>query len=335
MMAQPSDSARIGCVAIGRNEGDRLRRCLESLAGRTRRLVYVDSGSTDGSVELARRFGAEVVEIDMSTPFTAARARNAGYRRLRECEPDLEFVQFVDGDCAVAAGWLEQSAAHLRERPEVAVVCGRRRELHPEASIYNELCDMEWDTPVGEARSCGGDALMRCSAFDEVGGFNPRLIAGEEPELCVRLRQSGWKIERLPLEMTLHDAAMYRFPQWWRRCVRAGFAYAEGAHLHGAPPERHCVPQLRRTVLWGGCVPAATALGLLPTFGLSTLLPLAYGVSALRSYRATRRRGRAPKSAAKYATFVTIGKLPEFQGVLRYYRLRWLRKPAVLIEYKR
>lgn len=334
-MAELEGNSRIGCVVIGRNEGDRLRRCLESLSGRTRRLVYVDSGSTDGSVDLARRFGAEVVEIDLATPFTAARARNAGYRCLREREADLAYVQFVDGDCAVAPEWLERAAAHLSEHPDVAVVCGRRRELHPEASVYNELCDIEWDTPVGEARSCGGDAMMRCSAFDEVQGFDARLIAGEEPELCVRLRRRGWKIVRLPFEMTLHDAAMYRFPQWWRRCVRAGFAYAEGAHLHGAPPERHCVPQLRRTLFWGGCLPAATAFGLLPTLGMSSLLPIAYGVSALRSYRATRRRGRSAESAAKYAAFVTLGKFPELQGVLRYYRLRWLRKPSVLIEYKR
>lgn len=334
MSGPDGHAGRAGCVVIGRNEGERLRRCLESLTGRTRRLVYVDSGSTDGSVALARSFGAEVVEIDLSTPFTAARARNAGYACLRALEPELEYVQFVDGDCIVAPDWIELAAAYLHDHPGTGVVCGRRRELHPEASPYNELCDIEWDTPVGPTRACGGDAMMRCAAFDQVGGFNPGLIAGEEPELCVRLRRAGWQIVRLPYEMTLHDAAIARFPQWWRRCVRAGYAYAEGAHLHGAPPERHYVPQLRRAVFWGACVPAATALGLVPTLGASTLLPLAYGVSAWRCYRSTRARGRSPKSAARYATFVTLSKFAELQGVLRYYRLRWLRRPSVLIEYK-
>ncbi len=334
-MVESEPGFRLGCVVIGRNEGERLRRCLESLRGRTNRLVYVDSGSTDGSVALARSFGADVVEIELSTPFTAARARNAGYRALREAEPDLDFVQFVDGDCAVTPGWLESAAKYLADNPKVGVVCGRRREIRPEASLYNELCDIEWDTPVGKARSCGGDAMMRRAAFDQVNGFNPTLIAGEEPELCVRLRRAGWEVHRLPSEMTLHDAAIHHFPQWWRRNVRAGYAYAEGAKLHGAPPERHCVAQLRRALFWGGCVPAATALGFVPTLGLSSLLPLAYGVSALRSYRATRARGRSAKSAATYAAFTTIGKFAELQGVLRYYRLKLLKKPSVLIEYKR
>jgi GT2 family glycosyltransferase len=334
MTERAGSRAIVGCVVIGRNEGERLRRCLESLAGRSQRLVYVDSGSTDGSVALARSLGADVVEIDLSTPFTAARARNAGYRRLRELEPALDFVQFVDGDCAVAAGWLETARDFLIENPNVAVVCGRRRELRPRASVYNELCDIEWDTPVGEARACGGDAMMRASAFDAVNGFNPTLIAGEEPELCVRLRARGFSIQRLAHEMTLHDAAIERFPQWWRRSVRAGYAYAEGASLHGAPPERHYVPQLRRALFWGGCVPAATAFGFVPTLGLSSFLPLAYGVSAWRSYRATRARGRGPKSAAAYAAFCTIGKFAELQGVLRFYRLRVLGRKSRLIEYK-
>ena len=176
--------------------------------------------------------------------------------------------------------------------------------------------------------------MLRSLAFDRVSGFNAVLIAGEEPELCVRLRRDGWEIRRLPSEMTLHDAAIHHFPQWWKRAVRAGYAYAEGARLHGAPPERHRVRELRRTLFWGACLPAASALGLLPTLGLSGCLPLLYGVSALRSYRATRRRGRAPKSAAAYAAFVTLAKFAELQGVARYFRSRLLRKPAAIIEYK-
>ncbi|HMC94328.1 MAG TPA: glycosyltransferase, partial [Polyangia bacterium] len=210
---------------IGRNEGERLRLCLRSLgcapvsggegaatdapalAGPAPPCVYVDSGSTDGSVVLARGLGAHVVELDLGTPFTAARARNAGFRRLLEVAPGIAFVQFVDGDCEVVPGWLPRAARRLEERPELAVVCGRRRERFVGASLYNRLCDIEWDTPVGDARACGGDALIRRVALEGVGGYDPRLIAGEEPELCVRLRAAGFKVERLDADMTLHDAA--------------------------------------------------------------------------------------------------------------------------------
>jgi hypothetical protein len=243
-------------------------------------------------------------------------------------------VQFVDGDCSVVPGWLEAAHEYLVQNAGVAVVCGRRRERHPNATLYNELCDIEWDTPVGATRACGGDAMMRCPAFEHVGGFDATLIAGEEPELCVRLRRAGYAVVRLPHEMTLHDAALSRFGQWWKRNVRAGYAYAEGARLHGTPPERHCVREVRRSVLWGAGVPAFVVLGFAPTLGLSSLGLLGYAVSAARSFRATRARGRSPKSAAAYAAFCTIGKFAEFQGVARYHALRLLRRRSELIEYK-
>ena len=262
-MSEPRSSGRhpeVGVVVIGRNEGERLRRCLESVRRRGPGVVYVDSGSTDGSVALAAGLGATVVELDMRRPFTAARARNEGLRRLQAIAPDLAFVQFVDGDCEMVAGWLPLAERFLEAEPQVAAVCGRRRERFPERSVYNRLCDLEWNTPIGEARACGGDAMMRAEALRQVGGYRDDLIAGEEPELCVRLRAAGWKIWRLDAEMTLHDAAMTRFGQWWRRNVRAGYAYAEGVRLHGAPPERHWVREWRSAWFWGAGLPLAIVL---------------------------------------------------------------------------
>ncbi|MDQ3036451.1 MAG: glycosyltransferase [Myxococcota bacterium] len=326
--------SELGCVAIGRNEGPRLIRCLESLTPRAARVVYVDSGSTDGSVEAARARGVEVVELDTSFPFTAARARNAGFDRLLEIAPDLRYVQFVDGDCEVVLGWLERAHAVLESRRELAVVCGRRRERHPEHSVWNRIVDVEWDTPVGEASACGGDAMMRVEAFRAVGGFDPALIAGEEPELCVRLRAAGWKIERLDAEMTLHDAAMSRASQWWKRTVRSGHAYAEGSAMHGATAEKHWVRETRRIWLWGAVVPAVATLGAVPTLGASLALLAGYPVSAWRAYRATRRRGRAAGDSAAYAVAITVGKFAEMQGVLQFHSTRMRGRKSQLIEYK-
>lgn len=324
----------VGVVAIGRNEGERLVRCLRSVVGRVGRTVYVDSGSSDGSVTRARELGAEVVPLDMTRPFTAARARNEGFARLLELEPNVSFVQFVDGDCEVVPGWIEEARRILSERGDVAVVCGRRRERFPEASIYNRIIDIEWDTPVGEAKACGGDAMMRVSAFREVSGFDPSLIAGEEPELCVRLRARGWKILRIDREMTLHDAAMTEFSQWWKRAVRSGHAFAEGAAKHGAPPERHWVKETRRIVLWGAVIPVLAIGGIPWTAGLSLGLLAGYPVSAYRVYRAARRRGIPPESAAAYAAFMTLAKGAEFQGALQYWRKRARGERSELIEYK-
>jgi GT2 family glycosyltransferase len=325
--------SRLGIVAIGRNEGDRLKQCLQSVVGQAAQVVYVDSGSTDGSVELARSLGVNVVELDLSIPFTAARARNAGLARLLELVPDLDYVQFVDGDCEVVEGWLEQAQQVLNSQLAVVVVCGRRRERYPDASIYNRLCDLEWDTPVGEATACGGDAMMRISALQTVGGYNPNLIAGEEPELCVRLRQNGGKILRIDAEMTLHDAQMTRFGQWWKRSVRAGYAYAEGAWLHGAPPEGHWVKESRSIRLWGLIIPTLVLTTALPTHGVSVLLTAAYPLMTYRAYQFACKSGQTRIDALFFGLSCTLAKFPQAQGQVRFYWGKLFKQPSRLIEY--
>lgn len=339
MTGASPQTARIGVVAIGRNEGERLVRCLSSIrdpagagqAGRqVERIVYVDSGSTDDSLANARAAGAEVVELDLSHPFTAARARNAGFAALRAGGLPA-FVQFVDADCELQPGWIAEAAAFLEAHPEAAVACGRRRERFPEASIWNALCDAEWDTPVGQAKACGGDALMRGQAFDEVGGFDPRLIAGEEPELCVRLRAAGWEVWRLDAEMTLHDAAMTRFGQWWTRARRAGHAAAEGMAMHGGRPERHGVAAVRRALAWGLALPLAILAGAVAT-PWALLGLLAYPAQVARI--ALRDGGRGGRFAWVQAFFLTLGKVPETQGIFGYWAGRMTGRRRGLIEYK-
>jgi GT2 family glycosyltransferase len=315
----------IGAVIIGRNEGARLLRGLASLGPEVAPVVYVDSGSDDGSIEAARATGAHVIELDTRQPFTAARARNAGLAALAAQDAPPDLVQFMDGDCELRAGWLAAARAFLEAHPQVAAVCGRRRERFPQASLYNWLTDCEWDTPRGETRACGGDVLMRRAAVEAVGRYNPALIAGEEPELCVRLRRAGWKIWRLDHEMTWHDADMHRFAQWWTRMRRAGHAFAEGAALHGAPPERHNVAQTRRALIWGAGLPLAILLGLMLT-PWALLLALLWPLKVLR----LRLRGLP----LRRALFLTLSSFPEAQGVLGYHLKRLTGRQSHLIEYK-
>ncbi len=322
--------SRLGIVVIGRNEGERLQGCLRSLAGSERTVVYVDSGSTDDSVAFARGEGCRVVELDASLPFSAARARNEGLRRLLEAEPTAELVQFVDGDCEVAPEWIASALAALEALPQAAVVCGRRRERHPEASLYNRLCDLEWDTPVGEALASGGDFLARIRALTQVGGFDPSVVAGEEPELCLRLRRAGWTIVRIASEMTLHDAAITRFDQWWRRMVRSGHAYAQATALHGS----FCLRENASIVFWSLVWPLVALGFAAPTHGGSLLLLLAYPLQIARIAR--RESGRAPRAsdAWLYAAFCVLGKWAQHAGQWKYLVARWRGRLPKLIEYK-
>jgi len=316
----------IGVVVIGRNEGERLRRSLATVvpakAGIPFGLVYVDSGSSDGSVALARAQGAEVVELDAATPFTAARARNAGLGFLTARHPGLRYVQFLDGDCELAAGWLEKARKFLHQNPRIAVACGRLREKHPERTVYNRLCDIEWDAPRGEARACGGIAMLRVDALAAVGGWRSDLVAGEEPELCARLRAAGWRIWRLDAEMAVHDAAISRFGQWWRRTLRAGYAFAQNAALHGAPPERLGVRESRSAWFWGLALPVLIMSGAWVAGPWSLALLAAYPLQVVRLGLRGENWWRA--------LFLVLGKFPELAGQIKF---RLERHPR-LIEYK-
>lgn len=320
MSANPAtegaEVARVGFVAIGRNEGGRLVRCLDSLrrVGSVE-IAYVDSGSTDNSVAEAEKRQAHVVRLDLSRPFTAGRARNEGFEALSAHAPQLQFVQFIDGDCELVPEWLPSALAFMDARPDVVVACGRRQERSPGASRYNRLCDMEWDTPVGEANACGGDSLVRVAAFRDVGGFSNQLIAGEEPELCHRLRAYGGKIWRLDLPMTLHDAAMYRFGQWWMRGVRSGFGYAQvwRATREGAQPLYWL--EIRRALFWAGLIPFLALMAALASPWLGAAIVAVYGVQIARI---AMRLGPAQAASWNYGLFAVLAKFPELQGVLRY-----------------
>jgi glycosyltransferase involved in cell wall biosynthesis len=324
-------SCDFGVVVIGRNEGERLKRCVLSLPENVL-VVYVDSGSTDGSVEWVKEHGIEAIELDTHIGFTAARARNAGFGRLRQLAPELRYVQFIDGDCELAQDWPRQAISHLDCHEKVCAVFGRRRERYPSISVYNRLCDIEWDVPIGQVKAFGGDVMIRAGAIEAVEGYRNDLIAGEEPELCVRLRARGWRIWRLDAEMTLHDAAMTQFGQWWRRHVRSGYAFAEGAHLHGAAPERHWVRESRRALIWGLILPAACCLAsaLDAPWGFATWL--IYPLQMLRLFF----RGTRPLQArAILAMFYVMMRFPEAQGYLKFTLHRLLDRRAALIEYKR
>ncbi|MEZ5893834.1 MAG: glycosyltransferase family A protein [Parvularculaceae bacterium] len=320
----------IGFVAIGRNEGERFRRCLASLKKAGERIVYVDSGSADDSVAHARAHGALAVDLSMDEDFTAARARNAGFDALTKKWPDTEFVLFIDGDCELADGFTDAAAAELRSDETLGIVTGRCRERFPDATIYNRLCDMEWDGPVGEIDACGGIFMARASAFAAAGGFNPAVIAAEDDDFCIRVRESGAHIRRIGRDMCFHDADMHRFGQWWRRMVRAGHAFAQVGELHPG----YFSAQRRRAWIWGLAIPAVALAGAPFTKGLSLALLLLYPLSLVRARGALMRKGADARHASLAAAFLTLSKFPNLQGMLDYRRKKMSGRKIAIVEYK-
>ncbi len=321
---------KLGAVAIGRNEGERLRRCLESLRTEAERIVYVDSGSTDGSPALARGMGIEVVELDLQTPFTAARARNAGFAALEGAGP-LDAVQFVDGDCSVEPGWMAAASDALATGPDLGIVTGWRTEIAPDRNIYHQMAEAEWHRPAGDIRACGGDMMVRAEVFRQLGGFNGAIICSEDEEFCLRVAAAGFRVHRLPLVMTRHDINMSRLSEWWRRTERAGHGFAE---VGGMFPDHFRKERLRAWV-YGGAMPVIALVGILAGWiWLPVLVVLGYAASWLRTARGLGQQGMAPGLAWRQAGFLTLSKLPALLGMLRYHWRRARGAEMRLIEYK-
>ena len=323
----------LGVVVIGRNEGARLRRSLMTIAPLGYPYVYVDSGSIDDSLCIAEELGAETISLTPDAPFTAARGRNAGFRHLCSKYRSLRYVQFVDGDCELTTEWLPAAVRFLAERPDVAIVCGELKERHPDASIYNALCELEWAGPTGEIGECGGIALMRAEPVMAVDGYREDLISGEEPDLCFRLRRSGWHIWRLPVQMAWHDAGMTRFAQWWRRMVRSGHGYTRGLFYVDSPERRACIRHVSASLLWGAALP----LGILLTAALWN--PMALLLLVIYPLQIARIKWRASKGGLAAlgwtrALFTVLDKFPHAIGILKFLSQHATNRRPQLIEYK-
>ncbi|MEO0768126.1 MAG: glycosyltransferase family A protein [Cyanobacteria bacterium J06649_4] len=326
----------VGIVVVGRNEGDYLHGSLTSALANKTKVVYVDSGSTDDSLEIAAALNVDIVQLDPSTPFTAPRAYNAGVSHLLTTDPNLEFVQFLDGDAELNPSWMTAAYRTITSHPNVAVVCGRRRERFPQKSPYNLVADIEWDTDLGIVSTCGPEAMMRLSLFQQVGGFNGTLIAGDEPELCFRLRQAGGQILRIDADSSHHDMDMMKFQTWWQRSRRGGYAFAEEAWIHRTNPAGYRLRECSRIWFWAFFFPLTAIALAWPTQGISLLaLPVGYAAHIAKNYLwAINKRGYPTQKALIYSLFCLLMKFAKGHGQVEFLWCKLQRRRRGLIEYR-
>ena len=306
---------QVAAVVIGRNEENELEACLRAAAEQCDFVVYVDSGSTDGSVAIARAAGVDVIELDPSKPLSAARGRNAGWRAIAKLEPRPAFVQFIDGDTELSDGWVRTAKERLSETELAAIACGRLLERDPSRSSFHRAVAIEWDAPAGVVQACGGIFLARLEDVELVGGFDESLHAGEEPELCLRMRAMGRQIHRLDVEMAIHDLGPFGVRSWWQRSKRGGRALAAGFVRHGFGPEAYKRRELGSVFLWAVALPFAVVVGLLvePIFALAFC---ALWFVQLWRVRRNRFRELPTREAWQQATLLMAGKFPEALGAL-------------------
>ncbi|UCF35403.1 MAG: glycosyltransferase [Acidobacteriota bacterium] len=327
----------LSVVVIGRDEGARLERCLKSIRGMKSpggdfEIIYVDSASKDGSRELAATYGAQVLSLETARP-TAAKARNLGWRAAKAAT-----ILFLDGDTILDPDFASSSIGEFADS-RLAIVWGHRREIAPENSIYNRVLDFDWVYPPGYTEFCGGDALMRRRVLEEVGGFDGRFIAGEEPEMCNRIRQRGYLILHVDRPMTGHDLAMMRWGQYWKRAVRAGYAYAQVAHRYWNSEHPLWKRDVISNVIRAGFLLALPLAALVTSLWLASPIPVlaAALIFILLVVRSAFRAGwktKDPSTRVLYAAHSHFQQIPIFFGQLEYLWDRIRRQSRGLIEYK-
>jgi GT2 family glycosyltransferase len=326
----------VGIVVIGRNEGQRLILSLQSMQASQCPLIYVDSGSSDNSPNVANSLADIVHPLDPSKPFSAARARNEGFKLLAKTFPSVRYVQFVDGDCIIAPGWLDAGLKAMQEDESRAVIVGHLEESYPEKSVYNRLCALEWKSPTGDMKNfgaLGGISMVRKDVFTALNGFKENVIAGEDSEFGVRLSLAGYKVTKIDHHMATHDANMTKFSQWWTRAVRAGHAIGQRAGLNGHTAAKDCVQERKSTLFWGVFLPVLALLLLIPSKGFSLLILLAYVLLAFKVFRYRKKLGESAGDAWVYAKFIVLGKFANGIGIVKYFINR-LKKQYAIIEYK-
>ena len=176
-------SAAITVVIPAFNEQDCLAATLRALqaqdypAGRVE-VIVVDNGSTDRTREIAAALGARVL---VRPGVTIAALRNAGAAEARG-----EILAFLDADCVPAPDWARQAAERLSTG---SCVTGARVRVPPDGTWIETAWFAERSAGSREVRYINsGNMLMARHIFETIGGFDSRLVTGEDSELCRRAR---------------------------------------------------------------------------------------------------------------------------------------------------
>jgi GT2 family glycosyltransferase len=321
-------TVKAGIVVIGRNEGQRLSDSLIAAKYYGLPFVYVDSQSSDGSVEIAHNLNVDVVILDTSTLINASRGRNEGVAYLLERNPNLSYIHFIDGDTVFDPLWCKTALNILENNSEIAVVCGVLREKNRHHSLYAKLLGIEWRLMTQSNGKCGGNATIRLSALQLVNGYDETLIAGADPDLYRRLKEKNFYVKTTEIEMGEHDGGMTSFSQWWTRCKRSGYAFADA---------RSCSKSnrgVKNTLLWGLALPISILISVFLLGPVGIIIISLYVVQIIRMVISKNIQCLKITDKIYYAVNVNLARIPQTIGVLSCYLERYAKIKKSVIHYK-
>jgi len=224
----------IGIKAL--NEEEHIGRCLAGALRAARKLggevVLADSGSTDATIDIARRHDVRIVQIGRIEERSCGAGAQLAFQFARG-----EYFYLIDGDMIVRDGFVERAIDHLDHHPDVAAVGGRiveRNLLNPEFKIRNASVSEPREAIKTVDRLDGG-GVYRTAALRQLGYFADRnLHSFEEFELGARLRKAGWRLVRLSQPAVDHYGHRMSGYTLLLRRIKGGYANGLGEVVRSA-----------------------------------------------------------------------------------------------------
>lgn len=224
----------VSVVVIGRNEEKHLEACFRSIFNMNYphnklEIIYVDTDSRDKSVDIAKQFNVKIAEEQSDFP-SPGLARNRGIR-----EAQYEIIHFIDGDMTVDRNYLKNAIPTLQKN-NIACVIGDISERYSDRSFLAKVLNYPWrkrKKGIVDAPGAGGTFLK--SILQEIGGYNPLILKGQETELGFRIRQKGYQIYKIENKMGTHDYGINNIHSLMKHSYTMGKSYGKILTL---PPQQ-------------------------------------------------------------------------------------------------
>lgn len=183
------------------NEERYLPSCLTSLMSLSypkdhHEILLIDNGSTDRTLEIARGFSE--VSIHVKENVKVGAVRNYGVQKAKG-----SVIVFLDSDCVVNQEWLTDGVRKLTA--DANSVIGGQYLLRDDPSWLEKYWILASpNRTVRETSLLGGCIFMPKEIFQNIGGFDEYLNAGEDSDLTVRLKKEHINVEIDPSLSVVH-----------------------------------------------------------------------------------------------------------------------------------
>ncbi len=317
-------------VIIGLNSEKYLGECIKSCLEVTKeynvaKIIYVDGGSDDNSINIADELGVTTIIYEGSYPSPGIQ-RNIGFKASKN-----KYIMFLDSDTIVNKEFVVKALDILKNGIGVGGVFGRRIEKYPTKNFYHVIANIEWNKQIGTAKDFGGDVVLKREAVQLTGGYNEELIGGEDPELARRIIKLGYEIIGLDTTMTIHDINMNSIKSYLKRAYRSGYGFGAVHYFH----KEYWILENKRILIRGFLSILCFFMIFFNFLFIILFVLILFKPRIFNSKRISKELDLDKFEGKIYLYHSSIVVIPQFFGLIRFYLGLLLKKPLVNKRRKR